>query len=101
MVPYILLVRLRPRYGGDADDPSGRAFRLMAWSTVTTWGVYPLGYLVPVVFPHADLNWVHLSFTVADIVNKLGVGVVAYLAGAQELEERVPRESVQKAWLVA
>ena len=100
VVPSILFLRLGPRYGGDADDPSGRAFRLMAFTTVTTWGIYPLGYLVPVVFPHADLNWVHLAFTVADVVNKLGVGVVAYLAGAEELEARVPRESVQKAWLV-
>ncbi len=100
VIPYLLFVRLWPRYGGNGDDPSGRAFRLMALSTVTTWGVYPLGYLVPTLFPHADLNWVHLSFTVADVVNKIGVGVVAYLAGAQELEERVPRESVQKAWLV-
>ena len=100
VVPYLLFLRLWPRYGGDADDPSGRAFRLMAFTTVTTWGVYPLGYLVPVIFPHADLNWVHLAFTVADVVNKLGVGVVAYLAGAEELESRVPRESVQKAWSV-
>ena len=100
VIPSLLFVRLSPRYGGRADDPSGRAFRLLALTTVTTWGVYPLGYLVPVVFPHSDLNWVHLAFTVADVVNKIGVGVVAYLAGAQELEERVPRESVQKAWLV-
>ena len=100
VVPYVLFVRLSPRYGGDGDDPSGRAFRLMAFSTVTTWGVYPLGYLVPAVWPHADLNWVHLAFTMADVVNKVGVGVVAYLAGAEELEARVPRESVQKAWLV-
>lgn len=100
VIPYLLFWRLAPRFGGHGDDPSGRAFRLMALSTVTTWGVYPLGYLVPTIFPRADLNWVHLSFAVADIVNKVGVGVVAHLAGAQELEERVPRESVQKAWLV-
>ena len=100
VVPLILFGRLWPRYGGNGHDPSARAFRLAAFTTVTTWGVYPLGYLVPVLFPHADLNWVHLGFTVADVVNKVGVGVVAYLAGAEELEARVPRESVQRAWLV-
>ena len=100
VIPSLLFVRLAPRYGGDGDDPSARAFRLLAYTTVTTWGVYPLGYLVPTLFPHADLNWVHLAFTAADVVNKIGAGVVAYLAGAQELEERVPRESVQKGWLV-
>ena len=101
VIPYVLFVRLGPRYGGRADDESGHAFRLMALSTVTTWGVYPLGYLVPVIFPHADMNWVHLAYTAADAVNKVGVGVVAYLAGAQELERRVPQESVQHARMVA
>ena len=47
------------------------------------------------------MNWVHIAFTVADLVNKVGVGVVAYLAGAQELERRVPQESVQHARMVA
>ena len=101
VIPYVLFVRLGPRYGGDADDESGRAFRLMALSTVTVWGVYPLGYLVPAIFPHADMNWVHLAYTVADLVNKVGVGVVAYLAGAAELERRVPQESVQHARMVS
>lgn len=101
VIPYVLFVRLGPRYGGDADDESGHAFRLMAYSTVTTWGVYPLGYLVPALWPHADMNWVHLAFTVADLVNKIGVGVIAYLAGVQELERRVPPESVQHARMVA
>ena len=101
VIPYVLFVRLGPRYGGKADDESGHAFRLMALSTVTTWGVYPLGYLVPAIFPHADMNWVHLAYTTADLVNKVGVGVVAYLAGTEELERRVPQESVQHARIVA
>ena len=101
VIPYVLFVRLGPRYGGKADDDSGWAFRLMAYSTVTTWGVYPLGYLVPAIFPHANMNWVHLAYTVADLINKVGVGVVAYLAGTEELERRVPRESVQHARIVS
>ena len=95
VIPYVLLVRLGPRYGGWADDESGHAFRVMAFATITTWGVYPLGYLVPVIFPRGDFNWVHLAFTIADLVNKIGVGVVAYLAGAEALARRVPPESVQ------
>lgn len=95
VIPSVLFWRLGPRYGGRADDESGHAFRLMALTTVTTWGVYPLGYLVPVLFPAADLNWVHLAYTVADVVNKIGVSVVAFLAGVEELDRRVPKESVQ------
>ena len=100
VIPYVLFARLGPRYGGRNDDESGHAFRLMALTTVTTWGVYPLGYLVPALFPAADLNWVHLAYTVADIVNKLGVGVVAYMAGVEELDRRVPKEAVQHARVV-
>ncbi len=100
VIPYVLFVRLGPRYGGQSDDESGHAFRLMALTTVTTWGVYPLGYLVPALFPSADLNWVHLAYTVADIVNKVGVGIVAYMAGVEELDRRVPKEAVQHARFV-
>ena len=46
------------------------------------------------------MNWVHLAYTVADIVNKVGVGVVAYLAGVEELDRRVPKEAVQHARFV-
>ena len=100
VIPYVLFVRLGPRYGGRHDDESGHAFRLMALPPVPTWGVYPLGYLATGLFASLDVNWVHLAFTVADIVNKVGVGVVAYLAGVEELDRRVPKESVQHARFV-
>ena len=101
VIPYLLFCKLGPKYGGGTDDESGRVFRVMALSTVTTWGIYPLGYLVPALFPHADMNWVHLAYTVADIVNKIGVAVVAYMAAAEELARRVPPEAVQSARITA
>ncbi len=97
VIPYVLFVRLGPLYGGRADDESGHAFRLLAWSTVTTWGVYPLGYLATACFSKLDLNWIHLAFTVADLVNKIGVAVVAFLAASEELARRSPPEAVQPA----
>ncbi len=97
VIPYVLFYRLAPRYGGWNDDESGHAFRVLAFSTVTTWGVYPLGYIATAVFPSMDLNWVHLAYTVADVVNKIGVAVVAYLAGAEALARRTPPEAVQPA----
>ena len=97
VIPYVLFVRLAPRYGGWNDDESGHAFRVLAYSTVTTWGVYPLGYLAPALFPSMDLNWIHLAYTTADVVNKVGVAVVAYLAGAEALARRTPPEAVQPA----
>ena len=93
----MLFFRLAPRYGGWNDDESGHAFRVLAYSTVTTWGVYPLGYLASALFPSMDLNWVHLAYTTADVVNKIGIAVVAYLAGAEALASRNPPEAVQPA----
>ena len=101
VIPYILFARLGPRFGGRADDESGHAFRVLALATVTTWGVYPLGYLAPALFPKLDLNWIHLAYTVADLVNKIGVGAVAYLAGAEALARRSPPEAVQPARLAS
>jgi bacteriorhodopsin len=99
-LPYVLLCRLGPKYGGEADDESGHAFRLMSRATVTVWLVYPLGYLLPVVWRRADMNWVHLAYTCADLVNFLGIGAVTYMAGADELARRVPPEAVQSARVV-
>ncbi len=97
VTPYVLFRRLAPRYGGWTDDESGHAFRILAFSTVTTWGVYPLGYLATAFFPKMDLNWIHLAYTTADLVNKIGVAVVAFLAGSEELARRSPPEAVQPA----
>ena len=56
--------------------------------------VYPLGYLVPAMFLQADLNWVHLSFSVGDVYNKVGLGIAAYLAATKLTEKVVPKEGV-------
>ena len=101
VVVWMLFRYFGPRFGSRGDEDSAAAFRLMALSTVTFWGVYPLGYMVPALLPKFDLNWVHIAFTVADLINKVGLGVVAYMAGAHELEKRVPEESIQAARMVA
>ena len=61
---------------------------------MTTWGVYPVGYMVPTLFPQANLNWLHVAFSVADVYNKVGLGIAAYLAGARLMEMVVPKEEV-------
>ena len=69
----------------------------MAIATVTAWGVYPLGYMVPTLFPQANLNWLHIAFSLVDIYNKIGLGVVAYLASAKVMEKMVPKDRVMPA----
>lgn len=41
-----------------------------------------------------NLNWIHISFTVADIVNKVGVAAVTYLATKYLIEERLNEKAV-------
>ncbi len=99
-VPFILFRIITPRFGGRAEHDEARAFRAMCWMTLTAWTVYPLGYLVPILAPNANLNWLHIAMTLADLVNQLAVGALCYIAGAAELERRVPYETVQSARMV-
>lgn len=43
--------------------------------------------MAPVLFPALSLNWVHLAFTVFDVINKAGASVVAYVAAAKLTEQ--------------
>lgn len=83
----ILFTRFRT-YQRAATREEDHAFKTSALATVTTWGVYPLGYMVPALFQNVDMNWIHLAFSVADVVNKVGVGVVAFWAAASVYERR-------------
>ena len=91
VIPYVLW-QLGKRFKERALPEEWRAFRLMALSTVTTWGVYPIGYILT-TFEDFNLNWIHISFSIADIINKVGVGVIAYLAAKKVVERRVPEEA--------
>ncbi len=92
-IPVILL-QLYRTYAANVEPEEARAYRWLAWATVTTWGVYPLGYMVPTLFPGADLNWIHVFFSIGDVWNKVALGVVAYLAGTRVLEKVLPKEEV-------
>lgn len=88
---YILFTQFR-RYQNAATPEEQRAFRLMSLATVTTWGVYPLGYLVPAFFSNANLNWVHIVFSVADVANKVGIGLIGFWAAATIVERKHPSD---------
>ncbi|MBO0934359.1 bacteriorhodopsin [Fibrella aquatilis] len=77
----IILYRFWQRYRQQATPEEQRAFRLMALTSVTTWGIYPVGYVLSVL-PNVDNNWIHLSFSVFDVINKVGVGIIAFMASA-------------------
>jgi len=72
--------------------PERWAFRLMALTTVTFWGVCPIGYILTML-DGIDLNWVHILFSVADVINKVAVGSIAFQAAEQVLAGRVGEEA--------
>lgn len=96
----IILYNLWKRFENRAEPEERSAYKIMALCTVTLWGVYPIGYLLTML-PNFDLNWVHISFTIADILNKVGVGVVAYLAAKSVVEKRVPESAVINAHTIS
>lgn len=96
-VPAILFRLVAPRFGGRAEHDEARAFRMMSWMTLTAWAIYPVVYVAPMLAPNMDFNWLHIALTAGDLVNQLGIGAIGYLAGAAELERRVPHEAVQSA----
>lgn len=88
----VVLFRLGRKFRERATADEWWAFRLMALSTVTTWGVYPIGYILTII-ESFDLNYIHIAFSVADIVNKVGVGAISYLAAKKVLEARLPENA--------
>ncbi|MBE7157381.1 MAG: bacteriorhodopsin [Rhodospirillales bacterium] len=95
LVIPVILYKLYQTYAAGVEPEERRAYRWLAWATVTTWGVYPLGYMVPTLFPDSDMNWIHVAFSIGDVWNKVALGVVAYLAGTRVLEKVLPKEDVQ------
>ena len=96
----IILFRFWQRYRQQALPEEQRAFRLMALTSVTAWGIYPIGYILSVL-PNVDNNWIHISFSIFDVINKVGIGIIAYRASCQVLDRSVSEDSVSKEYGVS
>ncbi len=63
-------------------EPEERwAVKWMSLFVLTGWGIYPIGYMIPALLPQFDLNIVHIVYNIGDQVNKIGPGIIVYLAG--------------------
>ncbi len=70
-------------------EPEERwAVKWMSMFVITGWGIYPIGYMIPSLLPQLDLNIVHAVYNLGDQINKIGPGIIIYLAGAQLLARR-------------
>lgn len=74
VVPWTLY-KLYQQYG--AAPALDRPFRLAALTTVTFWGIYPIGYILSAV--GVDTNVIHIGFCIGDLLNKTGVAALLFL----------------------
>ena len=100
VVVVIIMYQLWKRFNERAEAEERWGYKMMALTIVTFWGVYPIGYILT-CFQVVDQNWIQLSFSVADIINKVGVGVIAYVAAKQVLEKRVADDATAPAYMLS
>lgn len=81
------LYRLWKQFGQQANPHNQRAYRLTALITAWGWGVYLLSYFLTVI--DIDFNWIHIAFTIADLITKIGVGIIVYIVSRNSLKQSV------------
>ena len=84
-IVYILFTTVKDM-AKSADSNAQMAVKWMSIFVITTWGIYPIGYLVPWFAPGFDLNIVHAVYNIGDQFNKIAPGVILYIAGRNALK---------------
>jgi hypothetical protein len=75
MLAYAFLMRGLQSEGASLTGDESEAFQKIKNLILIGWIIYPLGYLAPAV--SADLmDLRELLYTIADIINKVGLGVL-------------------------
>lgn len=72
-----------------AGPQVARATRVLAWFVLVGWAIYPLGYILGtpgglfgiqlVSDPTAAAHFMDVVYNIADVINKVGFGLVIYL----------------------
>lgn len=99
VVAIVALYGLYKKFAARATDTERWGCKFIGITTVTTWGVYPLGYMLTMT--SIDLNYIHIAFSVFDVFNKVGISVVAYLVGKRLLDERLNEKKVLDGYATA
>jgi sensory rhodopsin len=86
-IVYFLFTTVK-KMAKTAEPEERWAVKWMSLFVITGWGIYPLGYMIPALLPQLDLNIVHAVYNLGDQINKIGPGIIVYLAGAQLLSRR-------------
>jgi bacteriorhodopsin len=79
-IVYFLYTTVR-EMAKTAEPEEQWAVKWMSLFVITGWGIYPIGYMIPALLPQFDLNIVHAVYNLGDQINKIGPGIIIYLAG--------------------
>lgn len=79
---YILVLltlhRLRKQFAQQLPAKTQRATQLMARIIGIGWSIYPVGYFLTTTA--LEPSWIHIAFSLADMVTKIAVGLTIYWA---------------------
>jgi len=99
MIPFLLIVRdlfvgLRESIAKQPDDVRGLV-NAARWLTVLSWAFYPIVFIFPMIgFSGSDAETaVQIGYTVADIVSKVGLGLLVYIISVRKSEAEIPSRS--------
>ena len=85
LIDYVFIVFTLNRIWKQVDDTTPLmnhpAFRFTALPILTIWGIYLLGYFLTLL--PIDFNWIHIIFTLADLISLVGIVLVAYIIRPQ------------------
>jgi len=103
MIPFLLIVRdlfvgLRESIAKQPDDVRGLV-NAARWLTVLSWAFYPIVFIFPMIgFSGSDAETaVQIGYTVADIVSKVGLGLLVYIISVRKSEAEIPSRSTGTA----
>lgn len=80
LVAYVLIFRICAESARELPAGASRTMRNIGYLFALTWGVYPLAYLVQVLYEDSPAWGVtrQLSFSLATVAAKVGFGVLAH-----------------------
>ncbi|UFH55951.1 bacteriorhodopsin [Spirosoma sp. KNUC1025] len=78
---FFTLNRLGKQADGQTTPESLRVYRLLVLTIITCWGIHLLGYFLTVL--QVDFNWIHLIFTITDLISQVGIGIAIYVVSTQ------------------
>ncbi|GAB3945561.1 hypothetical protein GCM10028805_14870 [Spirosoma harenae] len=85
LIDYVFILFTLNKLWKQTDDSTPLnhqpQFRFKALPILTIWGVYLLGFFLTLL--PIDFNWIHILFTLADLISIIGIGLVAYVSYSQ------------------